>query len=90
MYQDSYTHPVTLASTKIMTDDWCTLGADDGTLEGEQAHGVIQDEESGYNSSEIFSSSWLEKNPTRRMLLAQSAAIVVAKRPDVTMSAKVL
>ena len=51
-------------------------------LQGAQAFGAIQDEESGLQAMPFFTKSWVEKDPGQRMLLTQSAPLVVTQNVD--------
>ena len=51
-------------------------------LEGVQHHGAILDEEAGLQPLEYFSKSWTVPDPSARLLLMQSAPLVVPYRPD--------
>ncbi|QZA80241.1 major capsid protein [Deefgea piscis] len=59
-------------------------------LEGYRAFGAIRDEESGYQALPYFSKSWLEKDPSVRWLLMQSAPLIVPYRVNASLSASVL
>lgn len=58
-------------------------------VEGVQHHGAIQDEDAGIQALEYFSKSWVVPDPSRRILLMQSAPLVVPYRPDATFCATV-
>ena len=86
VYNDTYTeggvqktlfpaHTVTMAATLAAL--------------GTQGHGAILDAEAGYRPLEVFPSSWIERNPSRRVLLSQSAPIPYFGRVNATFSAKV-
>jgi len=59
-------------------------------LEGTQAYGAIRDEEAGYQAIEIFAKSWVEKDPSVRYVLSQSAPLVVPTRVNASFCATVL
>lgn len=59
-------------------------------LEGTQAYGAIRDEEAGYQAIEIFSKSWVDKDPSVRYVLSQSAPLVVPTRVNASFCATVL
>jgi hypothetical protein len=59
-------------------------------LEGTQAHGAIRDEEAGYQAFEYFTKSWVEKDPSVRYVLTQSAPLVVPSRVNASFCATVL
>lgn len=59
-------------------------------LQGVRHFGAIQDEEAGgLQAFEYFAKSWLEKDPSVRWLLMQSAPLVVPYRPNASFRATV-
>ncbi len=58
-------------------------------IEGVQHHGAIQDIEAGLQPMESFTKSWVEKDPSVRVLLMQSAPLVVPYRPNASFYALV-
>jgi hypothetical protein len=50
-------------------------------LGGVQAFGAIMDEEV-LIATEFYPSSWVEKNPSARFIMTQSAPLVVPTRPN--------
>lgn len=58
-----------------------------GALEGVQAHGAIRDEDAGFQAMEFFPKSWVQKDPSVRYLLTQSAPLVVPFRANASLSA---
>jgi hypothetical protein len=58
-------------------------------LDGVQHHGAIRDEAAGLQAFEYFSKSWVVEDPSRRILLMQSAPLVVPYRPDASFCATV-
>jgi len=71
----------------IIPDNWVLLAS--AAIEGVQAHGAIRDEEAGYQAMEFFPKSWLEKDPSARLLMMQSAPLVVPFRANASFAAKV-
>lgn len=59
-------------------------------LEGVQAFGAIVDPEAGLQALPFYPKSWIEKDPGRRVLMTQSAPLVVPYRPDASVCATVL
>lgn len=51
-------------------------------MQGAQAFGAIQDEEAGLQALPFFTKSWVEKDPGQRMILTQSAPLVVPQNVD--------
>ena len=58
-------------------------------LDGVQHHGAIRDEEAGLQPLEFFSKSWPVPDPSARILLMQSAPLVVPYRVDASFCATV-
>ena len=59
-------------------------------IEGVQAFGAIKDEEAGFQAIPKYSKSWVEKDPSVRYLLTQSAPLVVPTRVNASFAATVL
>ena len=59
-------------------------------IEGVRAYGAIKDEEAGYQALPYFPKSWVEKDPSVRYLLTQSAPLAYPSRPNGTLRATVL
>jgi len=60
-----------------------------GDMGGVQAYGAIQDEREGLQALPYFSKSWLEEDPARRLIMTQSAPLLVPYRPNASFMAKV-
>lgn len=58
-------------------------------VDGVQHQGAIQDLDAGLQPLEFFSKSWTVQDPSSRILLMQSAPLVVPYRPDATFCATV-
>lgn len=58
-------------------------------LDGVQHQGAIRDEAAGIQPLEFFSKSWTVEDPSSRILLMQSAPLVVPYRPDASFCATV-
>jgi hypothetical protein len=59
-------------------------------LDGVRAFGAIRDEEAGFQALPYYPKSWLEKDPSVRYLLLQSAPLVVPTRVNASLFATVL
>lgn len=68
----------------ILVDSTVILAS--GSLEGVQAHGAIRDEEAGFQATEFWAKSWVQKDPSVRFLLAQSAPLVIPFRANASMA----
>lgn len=53
-------------------------------VEGVRAFGAIRDEASGFVATPYFPKSWVENDPSQRMVMTQSAPLTVPTRPDAT------
>ncbi len=58
-------------------------------LDGVRAFGAIMDEDFAYGALAFAPKSWVEKNPSRRHLLMQSAPVVIPARVNAALAAKV-
>lgn len=58
-------------------------------MEGVRAFGVIMDEDFNYGPLAYAPKTWVEKNPSRRHLLMQSAPLVIPSRVNACLRAKV-
>lgn len=72
----------------VMLPSGTVLGI--GDMEGVRHFGAIKDEEAGFQAMEYFSKSWVQKDPSVRFLLMQSAPLVVPYRPNAAFCANVL
>lgn len=82
-----YKHPTTGMLTPYMPDHTVIVTSAD--LEGTRCFGAIKDEEAGFQAMAYFSKSWVEKDPSARMLLTQSAPLPVPYRVNASMCATV-
>lgn len=73
-----YEHPSTGLATPYLPDHTVIVTSPD--LDGVRAYGAIRDEEAGFQAMPYFSKSWLEKDPSVRYLLMQSAPLPVPYR----------
>lgn len=71
-----------------MLDEGRVIGV--GDIMGVRHFGAIKDYDAGFQSLEYFSKSWTVQDPSARILLMQSAPLMVPYRPDASFSAKVL
>ena len=55
-------------------------------LGGVQAFGAIVDEDAGYQAVRSHTKSWTEKDPSRRLIMMQSAPLVVPTRVNASLS----
>ncbi len=58
-------------------------------IQGVQAFGAIRDEDAGYQAMPFFPKSWVERDPSVRIMLMQSAPLVVPYRPNASLAATV-
>lgn len=88
-YADWYVDPVDDQEKPMLPVGSVLLSSADG-LQGYRAFGVIRDEEAGFQPLPYFPKSWVEKDPSVRWLLTQSAPLVVPYRINASLSATVL
>ena len=72
----------------VMLPSGTVIGVSD--IEGVRHFGAIKDEEAGFQAREYFSKSWVEKDPSIRLLLMQSAPLPVPYRVNGAFCATVL
>ncbi len=87
VYTDWYHDPDTGAVTSYLPDYTVIVTGPD--LEGTRCFGAIQDEEAGFEAMPYFPKSWLEKDPSVRYLLMQSAPLIVPYRVNASLCATV-
>jgi hypothetical protein len=71
-----------------MLDQGRVIGV--GDIMGVRHFGAIKDEAAGFQAREYFSKSWVQEDPSARLLMMQSAPLMVPYRPNASFSAKVL
>lgn len=59
-------------------------------MQGVRAFGAIRDEDAGFQAVPYYPKSWVEQDPSARMLLMQSAPLVVPTRVNASLAATVL
>lgn len=59
-------------------------------LQGVQAYGAIRDEAAGFQALPYYPKSWVEDDPSARILLMQSAPLIVPTRVNASFAATVL
>lgn len=59
-------------------------------LQGVQAFGAIRDEAAGFQALPYYPKSWVEEDPSARILLMQSAPLIVPTRVNASLAATVL
>lgn len=88
-YSNWYIDPADNTEKSMLDTYEVLLGNTVPEIAQSQAFGAIVDEELGYPAEMFAARSWLEKNPSQRMILGQSAPLVVLSRPAATFRAKV-
>lgn len=61
-----------------------------GEMLGYQAYGAILDEAANFHAVPYFSKSWIEEDPSSRLVMTQSAPLMVPYRPNASLAATVL
>ena len=87
MYQDWYIGPDTNVETAMIPDHSVIL-ANPAALEGVRAFGCIMDPEFNYGAMAYAPKTWIEKDPAQRVLLMQSAPILIPTRPNASFYAQ--
>lgn len=87
-YADWYVDPADDAEKPILPEGTVLMAGPQ--VEGVRAFGAILDEEAGLQALPYFPKSWVNKDPSVRYLLTQSAPLVVPYRVNSTLSATVL
>lgn len=87
LYENSYIDNAG-AEQRVLPVGSVILGS--ASIEGVQHHGAIQDIEAGLQAMESYTKSWVVKDPSVRVLLMQSAPLVVPYRPNASFYASVL
>lgn len=88
VYADWYLDPATGQEVPMLPDGTVILTGPQ--VEGVRAYGAIRDEEAGYQALPYFPKSWVEKDPSVRYLLTQSAPLAYPGRPNGSLRATVL
>lgn len=88
VYQDQYLDED--GATQLMMPSGTVLLVNGAQLEGVRHYGMIKDYEAMHRAQRAFFKSWVEKDPSARLLLMQSAPLVVPYRPNATLGAEVL
>lgn len=78
VYADWYLANSDDAEESPMLPEGTVLGI--GNVQGARHFGAIKDEEAGFQPLEYFSKSWLVKDPSTRIMLLQSAPVIVPYR----------
>lgn len=90
VYSGWYIDPDDAAMTEVPILAAGTVILGGAQIEGVRAYGAIRDEEAGFQALSYYAKSWLEKDPSVRYLLMQSAPLVVPYRVNASFAATVL
>ncbi len=88
VYQDNYINED--GSAGLMMPSGTVLLINGSGLEGTRHYGMIKDYKANFSAQRWFAKSWEEEDPSRRLLLGQSAPLVVPYRPNSSLGAEVL
>jgi hypothetical protein len=80
MYNDIYIDDAGVQRKYL--PDYTVIGVGPTNLEGTRCYGWIQDLEAGFVAERFFAKSWIEKDPSARWVLGQSAPLPVPYRPN--------
>lgn len=87
LYNDWFIDPADNTEKPMLEDGTMLFGSAD--LEGVRAFGAIMDPAFAYGALAYAPKSWVEQDPARRMLLMQSAPLVIPTRVNAAGRAKV-
>lgn len=88
LYNDWFIDPADDTEKPMLTNGTVLLGSPG--IEGVRAFGAIMDPEFNYGAMAYAPKSWVEKDPARRVLMMQSAPLVIPTRPDASFAATVV
>lgn len=88
VYQDQYIDET--GATQLMMPSGTVILANGAQLEGVRHYGMIKDYEAMHTAQRAFYKSWTIPDPSHRLLLMQSAPLVVSYRPNASLGAEVL
>lgn len=86
IYSDVYEDEA--GANQNMVDPTYVVGV--GKVDGLQAFGAIMDARAGYRSMPLFPKMWIEEDPSAEMIMSQSAPLMIPRRVNATMRAKVV
>lgn len=88
LYNDWYIDPADDTEKAMLTNGTVLMGSPG--IEGVRAFGAIMDPAFAYGAMAYAPKSWLENDPGRRVLMMQSAPLVIPTRPDASFAATVV
>lgn len=88
LYNDWFIDPADDTEKPMLTNGTVLMGS--AAIEGVRAFGAIMDPRFSYGAMAYAPKSWLEEDPARRMLMMQSAPLVIPTRPDASLGALVV
>ncbi|SLN77587.1 major capsid protein [Oceanibacterium hippocampi] len=87
VYNDWYIDPLDDQEKPILPAYSVILGS--AQVEGVRYFGAVRDEEANFEAMTFFPKSWVEKDPAVRILMMQSAPLLVPSRPNASFAASV-
>jgi len=88
VYSDTYIDDAGAAGNMMPSGTVVMVNGAD--LEGVRHYGMVKDYAAQHRAQRLFAKSWTEEDPSRRLLLMQSAPLVVPYRPNSSLSIDVL
>ncbi|MQV12208.1 major capsid protein [Sinorhizobium meliloti] len=88
VYSEYYEDPETGLTVPVLAPGTVIGGSKQ--IEGIRAFGAIHDEEAGMQALPLFHKSWINPDPSYRLVMTQSAPLVFPKRPNGSFSINVL
>lgn len=87
LYQDWYVDPADDTEKPMLADGTVILGS--AAIEGTRSFGAIMDPAFNYGALAYAPKMWLEEDPAQRVLLMQSAPLVIPTRVNASFAAQV-
>lgn len=88
VYSDTYIDDGGVAGN--MMPSGIVLMVNGADLGGTRHYGMVKDYAASHRAQRLFAKSWVEEDPSRRILLMQSAPLVVPYRPNASLAVDVL
>lgn len=88
VYSDTYIDDAGAAANMMPSGTLVMVNGAD--LEGVRHYGMVQDYDANHQAQRLFAKSWTEEDPSRRLLLMQSAPLVTPYRPNASLAIDVL
>jgi hypothetical protein len=88
LYNDWFIDPADDTEKPMLTNGTVLMGS--AGIEGVRAFGAIMDPKFNYGAMAYAPKTWMEEDPAQRLLMMQSAPLVIPTRPDASFAATVV